>query len=65
MINSKWSSVRIPFAEFMILLSVVGSIVFSVYLFGAERNYPLAIFIGLWAPTLMSIVNYINIKFKY
>lgn len=64
MIKGKWCSLRIPFAEFMILLSVAGSIVFSVYLFGVEKNYPLSIFIGLWAPTLMGIVNYINIKFK-
>jgi hypothetical protein len=65
MINSKCSNVRIPFAERMILLSVAGSIVFSVYLFVVETNYPLAIFIGLWAPTLMTVVNYINIKFKH
>jgi hypothetical protein len=64
MIISKWCSLRIPFAEFMILLSVVGSIIFSIYLFSIEKNYPLSIFIGLWAPTLMSIINYINIKFK-
>lgn len=55
---------RIPFAEFMILLSVIGSIIFSIYLFGVVHNYPLSIFIGLWAPTLMGVVNYINLKFK-
>lgn len=60
----KWYSLRIPFAEFMILVSVFASIVFSIYLFAVVGNYPLAIFIGLWAPTLMGIVNYINIKFK-
>lgn len=61
----KWYGSQIPFAEWMILISVVSSIVFSVYLFSVEHNYPLSIFIGLWAPTLMGIVNYINIKFKY
>jgi len=24
----------------------------------------LALFIGLWAPTIMGLINYINIKFK-
>jgi hypothetical protein len=62
--NNKLNNVRIPFAEFMILLSVSGSILFSIYLFGFEKNYPLSLFIGLWAPTLMGVINYINIKFK-
>lgn len=55
---------RIPFSELMILLSVVSSILFSVYLFVVVKNFPLSMFIGLWAPTLMGVVNYINIKFK-
>jgi hypothetical protein len=62
--SNKCSNTRIPFAEYMILLSVAGSVVFSMYLFWIEQNYPLSIFIGLWAPTLMGVVNYINIKFK-
>lgn len=62
--NKLVSGVRIPFAEFMILLSVVGSILFSIYLFTIDKNYELSMFIGLWAPTLMGVVNYINIKFK-
>lgn len=59
-----WKSMRIPIAECMILASVVGSVVFSFYLFFYEHNYNLAFFVGLWAPTLMGLVNYINIKFK-
>jgi hypothetical protein len=54
----------IPLPEVLILASVAGSIVFSlVQFFICQRPFT-AIFIGLWAPTLMSIVNYINIKFK-
>jgi hypothetical protein len=54
----------IPLPEVLILASVFGSIAFSlIQFFICERPFT-AIFIGLWAPTLMSIVNYINIKFK-
>jgi Na+-translocating ferredoxin:NAD+ oxidoreductase RnfE subunit len=57
-------TVRIPLAEILILGSVVISILFSVYLFTYTENKSLAFFIGLWPPTLMGVVNYINIKFK-
>lgn len=55
---------RIPLPELLILGSVVSSILFSVYLFTYTSNQSLAFFIGLWPPTLMGVVNYINIKFK-
>jgi hypothetical protein len=55
---------RIPFAEILILGSVVSSILFSVYLFTIPEKQQLAFFIGLWPPTLMGVINYINIKFK-
>ena len=55
---------KIPLAELLVLGSVVSSILFSVYLFSYAENKSLAIFIGLWPPTLMAIINYINIKFK-
>jgi len=55
---------RIPLAEILILGSVVSSILFSVYLFTYSEKQQLAFFIGLWPPTLMGVINYINIKFK-
>mgnify|MGYP000964324614 CR=1 FL=1 len=55
---------KIPLAEILILGSVVSSILFSVYLFTNTEKQQLAFFIGLWPPTLMGVINYINIKFK-
>lgn len=55
---------RMPLAEFMILLSVGGSMAFSIYLFTEADKKSLALFVGLWPTTLLGIVNYINIKFK-
>jgi hypothetical protein len=54
----------IPVSEFLILLSVAGSIIYSSFLFFLCNKPLTGIFIGLWAPTLMGIINYINTKFK-
>jgi hypothetical protein len=54
----------IPLPEILILTSVFGSILYSLIQFFICERPLTAIFIGLWAPTLMSMVNYINIKFK-
>jgi len=56
--------VKIPFAEYILLLCVILSILLSVYIFFIEGKQMLAIFIGLWAPTIMGLINYINLKFK-
>lgn len=57
-------NLKIFLSEILILGSVVISILFSVYLFTYTDKKSLAFFIGLWPPTLMGFVNYINIKFK-
>lgn len=54
----------IPLPEVLILSSVFGSILYSLFLFFLMAKPLTGIFIGLWAPTLMGIVNYINIKFR-
>jgi hypothetical protein len=54
----------IPFPEVLILASIFGSIAYSLVQFFICDRPLTAIFIGLWAPTLMGFVNYINIKFK-
>jgi hypothetical protein len=54
----------IPLPEVLILLSVFGSIAYSLTQFFICERPLTAIFIGLWAPTLMGFINYINIKFK-
>jgi hypothetical protein len=53
-----------PLAELILLLCVAFSIGFSVFLFLVLGEEMLALFIGLWAPTIMGLINYINIKFK-
>lgn len=55
---------KIPASEALILTSVGLSIIYSLYLFFGNEDLYTAIFIGLWAPTLMGVVNYINLKFK-
>ena len=55
---------RIPLSELILLMCVVFSIIFSIFLFLVLDEKMLALFIGLWAPTIMGLINYINIKFK-
>jgi hypothetical protein len=55
---------RIPISEMILLLCVLFSIVFSLYLFLILEQKMLGIFVGLWAPTIMALINYINLKFK-
>jgi hypothetical protein len=45
-------------------MCVIFSIAFSIFLFLVLGEEMLALFIGLWAPTIMGLINYINIKFK-
>ena len=49
-----------PLSELILLMCVA----FSVFLFLVLEEEMLALFIGLWAPTIMGLINYINIKFK-
>ena len=53
-----------PIAELILLLCVAFSIALSIFLFLVLEKKQLALFIGLWAPTIMGLINYINIKFK-
>lgn len=55
---------RITTSEYILLLTVLLSILLSSYLFVIEDNQKLGMFIGLWAPTIMALINFINIKFK-
>ena len=51
-------------AEYILLVCVLASIILSSYLFTVAGNENLGAFIGLWAPTIMGLINFINIKFK-
>jgi hypothetical protein len=55
---------NITTSEYILLLTVLLSILLSSYLFVIEDNQKLGMFIGLWAPTIMGLINFINIKFK-
>ena len=55
---------RITTSDYILLLTVLLSILLSSYLFVIEDNQKLGMFIGLWAPTIMGLINFINIKFK-
>lgn len=55
---------KIPFAERLLLSAVLGSILGSIFLYFYTGNVEEAIFVGLWAPTIMSLINFINLKFK-
>jgi hypothetical protein len=55
---------RIPSAEWLLLISSMSSILLSLYLFFCDKNFEMALFVGLWAPTLLGLINFINLKFK-
>jgi len=55
---------NITTSEYILLLCVLLSIVLSSYLFLVLDEKLLGLFIGLWAPTITGLINFINIKFK-
>lgn len=55
---------HLPYSEFLLLTSVWISIILSLIFYFIIENNEAALFIGLWAPTLMSIIIFINLKFK-
>jgi len=55
---------RVPLSEMILLACVLFSIGFSLYLFLVLEEEMLGMFIGLLAPTIMGLINYINLKFK-
>ena len=55
---------RVPISEMILLMCVLFSITFSLYLFLILGEEMLGVFVGLWAPTIIGLINYINLKFK-
>jgi hypothetical protein len=55
---------KISKIELLILLVTIGCIFFSEYLFLIKNDSNKAIFIGLWPPTILGLLNYINSKRK-
>ena len=55
---------KIPYPERLLLSAVLGSILGSIFIYFYTGKPGEAIFVGLWAPTIMSLINFINLKFK-
>lgn len=53
---------KIKTSELLILLFTISIILVSEYYYLIEGNVNKAIFIGLWPPTILGLLNYINSK---
>jgi hypothetical protein len=53
---------RVKTSELLILASTIAIIFISEYYYLVERAVDKAIFIGLWPPTILSLVNWVNSK---
>ncbi len=51
-------------SEILIIVATVVIIFVSEYIYLVEKDVNKAIFIGLWQPTILGLVNYINSKRK-
>lgn len=55
---------KIKMAEILILLVTVLLIFVSEYYYLVEKDATKAIFIGLWPPTILGLLNYVTSKMK-
>jgi hypothetical protein len=55
---------KISKVELLILVACVVCIFISEYIYIVQQNATKAIFIGLWPPTMLGLLNFINIKRK-
>jgi len=53
---------KFSLSELLILVVCVVCIFISEYLFIVQQNYDKAIFIGLWPPTILGLLNFFNNK---
>ena len=51
-------------SEILILLITIVVIFVSEYHYMVEKDVNKAIFIGLWPPTILGLLNYVNSKIK-
>jgi hypothetical protein len=51
-------------SEILILVITIVIIFVSEYYYMVEGNVNKAIFIGLWPPTILGLLNFVNIKRK-
>jgi hypothetical protein len=55
---------NIKTSEILILVFAVFLIFVSEYYYLVQNNVNKAIFIGLWPPTILALLNYVNSKTK-
>jgi len=55
---------KFSISELLIIAVCVVCIFVSEYIYLVQGNVLKAIFIGLWPPTILGLVNFINIKRK-
>jgi hypothetical protein len=55
---------KFSISEILILVISVVCIFVSEYIYLVQGNALKAIFIGLWPPTILGLVNFVNIKRK-
>jgi hypothetical protein len=55
---------KFSISEILILVVCVTCIFVSEYIYLVQNNPLKAIFIGLWPPTILGLVNFVNIKRK-
>ena len=55
---------KISISEILILAMCVICIFYSEYLYMVKGDANKAIFIGLWSPTMLGLLNFINSKRK-
>lgn len=51
-------------SELFILLVVLIIIFTSEYIYVVQENFEKAVFIGLWAPTIVGLLIFFNLKLK-
>jgi hypothetical protein len=53
---------KIPFVELAILIATIAIIFLSEYYYVVLKDHDRAIFIGLWPPTMLGLLIYINLR---
>lgn len=51
-------------SELFILFVVILLIFISEYIYIVDKNFEKAVFIGLWPPTIVSLLIFFNLKLK-
>jgi len=53
---------KIPFIELAILITTIAIIFLSEYYYVVLKDHDRAIFIGLWPPTMIGLLIYLNLR---